>query len=87
VNSFSGGFNTATTLVVYFFNLLSLTDLSASTYASSTNDIIKMLGYIQYETAANNPPKKVGKVLGKIFTKIFNVQVPEVQYKSYGTSV
>jgi hypothetical protein len=25
----------------------------------------------------------VGKILGKIFTKIFNVQVPDVQYQVY----
>lgn len=35
VNSFSGGFNTMTTLAVYAFNLLNLDD--------SSNDIVVML--------------------------------------------
>ncbi len=32
---------------------------------------------------AYNAPKPFGKILGKIFTQIFNVQVPDVQYQSY----
>lgn len=47
-----------------------------------TNDIVKMVTY-KDEVAANNPPKKVGKVLGNIFTKVFNIQVPDVEYTSY----
>jgi hypothetical protein len=79
VNSFSGGFNTMTTLAVYSFNLLNLSD--------ENNDITKMLDIIEdipagtYTNEAR--PKEVGKILGKIFTKIFNVQVPDVQYQVY----
>jgi len=28
-------------------------------------------------------PKEFGKRLGKIFTKFFNFQVPDIQYQSY----
>jgi hypothetical protein len=79
VNSFSGGFNTMTTLAVYSFNLLNLSD--------PNNDITKMLDIIDTaETATittDTKAKDVGKILGKIFTKIFNVQVPDVQYQVY----
>ncbi len=34
----------------------------------------------------NNNVLDFGKILGKIFTKFFNVQVPDVQYKAYGTT-
>ncbi len=78
VNSFSGGFNTMTTLAVYSFNLLNLSD--------SNNDITKMLDIIdepENATTTDDKAKRVGKILGKIFTKIFNVQVPDVQYQVY----
>ena len=84
VNSFSGGFNTMTTLAVYLFNLLNLDD--------PTNDITNMLTISKWGNTAsgvtpviNDDTKstEVGKVLGKIFTKIFNVQVPDVQYNVY----
>lgn len=79
VNSFSGGFNTMTTLAVYAFNLLNLDDPS--------NDINKMIAITaETETATNTADvkaRRVGIVLGKIFTKIFNVQVPDVQYQVY----
>jgi hypothetical protein len=79
VNSFSGGFNTMTTLAVYSFNLLNLSD--------ENNDITKMLDIIDDKPAGKYTnearPKEVGKILGKIFTKIFNVQVPDVQYQVY----
>jgi len=78
VNSFSGGFNTMTTLAVYSFNLLNLSD--------ENNDITKMLDIIDDATTkytTDTKAKEVGKILGKIFTKIFNVQVPDVQYQVY----
>ena len=79
VNSFSGGFNTMTTLAVYSFNLLNLSD--------PNNDITMMLDIIDSVESTTNTTdmkaKKVGKILGKIFTKIFNVQVPDVQYQVY----
>ncbi len=78
VNSFSGGFNTMTTLAVYSFNLLNLND--------ENNDITKMLVIIEDNTTKYTVDTKavaVGKILGKIFTKIFNVQVPDVQYQVY----
>ena len=81
VNSFSGGFNTMTTLAVYAFNLLNLDD--------PNNDIVVMLTTAEQSTAAPSTwtdaskANAVGKTLGKIFTKIFNVQVPDVQYQVY----
>ena len=69
-----------TTLAVYFFNLLNLSD--------STNDINVMLDIVESTDTTKWPnddvkANAVGKVLGKIFTKIFNVQVPDVQYQVY----
>jgi hypothetical protein len=79
VNSFSGGFNTMTTLAVYSFNLLNLSD--------PNNDITQMLDIIDKAedatTTTDTKAKAVGKILGKIFTKIFNIQVPDVQYQVY----
>ena len=79
VNSFSGGFNTMTTVAVYSFNLLNLND--------KNNDIRKMVEIINGTETRNftveQRPKEVGKVVGNIFTKIFNVQVPDVQYQVY----
>ena len=82
VNSFSGGFNTMTTLAVYSFNLLNLSE--------PTNDITMMLDKVDaaapstVTTATKDATARaVGKILGKIFTKIFNVQVPDVQYQVY----
>jgi hypothetical protein len=79
VNSFSGGFNTMTTLAVYSFNLLNLSD--------KNNDITKMLDLIDKAEdttfTTDIKAKEVGKILGKIFTKIFNIQVPDVQYQVY----
>jgi hypothetical protein len=82
VNSFSGGFNTMTTLAVYSFNLLNLSE--------PTNDITMMLDKVDAAapssvTTANKDAtaRAVGTILGKIFTKIFNVQVPDVQYQVY----
>ena len=70
-----------TTLAVYAFNLLNLDD--------SSNDIVVMLNIAEQSTVSPStwtPDTKanaVGKILGKIFTKIFNVQVPDVQYQVY----
>jgi hypothetical protein len=75
VNSFSGGFNTMTTTAVYAFNLLDMTN--------TDNDLTKMMMFYDGTTTSTNKPKDVGKVLGNIFTKIFNVQVPDVQYQVY----
>jgi hypothetical protein len=73
VNSFSGGFNTLATFGIYSFNLLNLSD--------PKNDISTMLTI--YELTESEMPKlakalAIGKVLGKIVTKIFNFQVPDV---------
>ena len=80
INSFSGGFNTLTTLGVYFINLLNLSD--------SSNDLVKMIIYFDGQVdpviaADPDASKLVGKVLGKILKKILNVQVPEVKYSKY----
>ena len=71
-----------TTLAVYSFNLLNLSE--------PTNDITMMLDKVDAAapssvTTANKDAtaRAVGTILGKIFTKIFNVQVPDVQYQVY----
>lgn len=65
LNSFSGLFSTATSFAVYGFNQA---DLKTGT------DIVNA-----YNAATGTPvPKDLGKILGKIFTLIFNVQVPAV---------
>ena len=64
-----------TTLAVYAFNLLDLT--------ASDNDIANMMKLYDGTKTSTNKPKDIGKIMGKIFTKIFNVQVPDVQYQVY----
>lgn len=70
-----------TTLAVYSFNLLNLQD--------SNNDIVRMLNIVEASTTApstwtvDTKAAAVGKILGQIFTKIFNFQVPDVQYQVY----
>ncbi len=70
-----------TTLAVYTFNLLNLND--------ANNDIVRMLNIVDASTATpstwtvDTKAAAVGKILGQIFTKIFNFQVPDVQYQVY----
>ncbi len=46
---------------------------------------LKMLRLIEdtENPAVTNNVLEFGKILGNIFTKFFNVQVPDVQYQSY----
>ena len=70
-----------TTVGVYAFNLFNLAD--------PNNDINLMLDDAVIGDASIVPAVQdtranwVGQRLGKIFTKIFNVQVPDVQYQVY----
>ncbi len=64
-----------TTTAVYVFNLLDL--------SNQDNDVTKMMMIYDGSTTSTNKPKDVGKIMGNIFTKIFNVQVPDVQYQVY----
>jgi hypothetical protein len=82
VNSFSGGFSTATTLVTYVvFDLLSLNQ--------GNSDLNTMMNFIEKNNgvsatlSVNDQAQGVGKSYGRIFTKIFNMQVPDVQYNQF----
>lgn len=75
VNSFSGGFNTVTTIGVYFLNLLNFDD--------PDNDIVVMYNTYLAASPSDAQIKDFGLRLGKGFTKIFNVQVPSVQYQDF----
>jgi nicotinate-nucleotide pyrophosphorylase len=78
VNSFSGGFNTMTTLAVYAFNIIDMTQ------SADKNDIVKMATiYNDSSKTIEVKAKSIGIIAGTIFTKIFNVQVPDVQYQVY----
>ena len=90
VNSFSGGFNTAATVVVQGLQIFSFTGEVASA-TETENDYenyaygLKMLRLIDNteRPAVTDNALEFGKLLGKIFTKFFNVQVPDVQYQSF----
>ena len=73
-NSFAGSFNTMTTSGIYLFNQLDM--------AATTNDFKTMLDDKDSETTTGEHAKKIGVTLGKIFTKLYNVQVPEVKYET-----
>ncbi len=100
MNSFSGGFNTAATIVVQSFSIFDFTEASydsdgdgtttdteANTVYDNFSASVKMVNIIDGTAPASptdlNNPKGFGKVLGKVFTQFFNVQVPDVQYQSY----
>lgn len=75
VNSFSGQFNTLANMFVVGLNLLNFDDVD--------NDIVNM-----YEAATAASPtdaeiQDFGRRFGMIFTLLFNVQVPEVQYNDF----
>ena len=96
INSFSGGFNTAATVVVQGLQIF---NFDGEVTTGETDDDfagysygLKMLRLIEKaedavaaDAAADTKPFVVnfGKILGKIFTKFFNVQVPDVQYQVY----
>lgn len=90
VNSFSGGFNTIATIVVQSFSIFNFegevdaaqeTDLDYAKYSYG----LKMLRLIDNTEipAVDNNAIEFGKIFGKIFTKFFNVQVPDVQYRVF----
>ena len=74
-NSFAGSFNTMTTSGIYLFNQLDMT--------VTTNDFNTMLDLKDEESTLGEGKnaKEIGKQLGKIFTKLYNVQVPAVKYE------
>ena len=90
VNSFSGGFNTAATVVIQGFQIFTFTGEVASaneTVADYANypyglKLVRLIEDTELPAVTNNAIE-FGKILGKIFTKFFNVQVPDVQYQSY----
>ena len=90
INSFSGGFNTAATVVVQGFQIFTFTgEVDAATetdtdYANYPYGL-KMLRLIDdtERPAVTDNALEFGKLLGKIFTKFFNVQVPDVQYQAF----
>lgn len=76
VNSFAGGFNSMTTFGIYAFNLLDM--------AKTANDLNLMLD-IKEDPAITDErerAQKIGTILGQIFTKLYNVQVPDVEFKT-----
>lgn len=90
VNSFSGGFNTAATVVIQGFQIFTFNGEVASAnetvadYANYTYGLklVRLIEDTELPAVTNNAVE-FGKILGKIFTKFFNVQVPDVQYQSY----
>lgn len=89
INSFSGGFNTAATV---FLQSLSIFNFDGEVTSGETEENydgysygLKMLRLIEDTELpdVDNNVQEFGKILGKIFTKFFNVQVPDVQYQSY----
>ncbi len=90
VNSFSGGFNTAATVVIQGFQIFNFDGEVASASETDTDYAnypygLKMVRLIEDTElpAVTDNAIEFGKILGKIFTKFFNVQVPDVQYQSY----
>lgn len=89
INSFSGGFNTAATVFLQSLNIFNFdgevtSGETADNYAGYSYGL-KMLRLIEdtENPAVTNNALEFGKILGNIFTKFFNVQVPDVQYQSY----
>jgi hypothetical protein len=90
VNSFSGGFNTLATVVIQGFQIFTFNGEVASAdetdadYANYTYGLklVRLIEDTELPAVTNNAVE-FGKILGKIFTKFFNVQVPDVQYQSY----
>ena len=74
VNSFAGGFNTLTTSGIYAFNQLDVNKVDS--------DLNFMVDIIEGGMTEDQRAKIVGKRLGIIFTKLYNVQVPEVEFKT-----
>lgn len=90
VNSFSGGFNTAATVVIQGFQIFNF-DSEVASGSETANDyanypyglkLVRLIENTELPAVTNNAVE-FGKILGKIFTKFFNVQVPDVQYQSY----
>ena len=90
VNSFSGGFNTAATVVIQGFQIFNF-DGEVASGSETANDyanypyglkLVRLIENTELPAVTNNAVE-FGKILGKIFTKFFNVQVPDVQYQSY----
>lgn len=90
INSFSGGFNTAATVVVQGFQIFAL-DGEVAAASETDQDYanypygLKMIRLIDNteRPAVSDNALEFGKLFGKVFTKFFNVQVPDVQYQSY----
>ena len=74
VNSISGLFNTATTAFAYILNNMDATQTTSIFYQMDAD-----------VTAAS--VMDFGTSIGIIFTSVFNIQVPNVQYNSFTTSV
>ena len=66
VNSFSGFFNTFTTISIQGLNMLNL---------SAANNLLVMM----YNASITNSPIAFGISIGMLISKTFNVQVPDVQ--------
>lgn len=90
VNSFSGGFNTAATIAVQSFSIFNFegevaaaqeTDLDYAKYSYGLK-MLRLIENTEVPAVADNDIE-FGKLFGKIFTKFFNVQVPDVQYQSF----
>lgn len=89
LNSFSGGFNTAATVITQGLSIFNFE--GEVTTAETTTDFdgysygLKMARLIEgtENPTSAHPTRDFGMYLGKIFTKFFNIQVPDVQYQSY----
>jgi len=77
VNSFSGGLNTGTTLVVYLLNLLNT--------SSATNALVLMYA-AQSVTPTTQANLDFGTEIGIIISQILNFSVPDATYVSTSTT-
>lgn len=75
VNSFSGSFNTLSNLLVYGLNQLNFDD--------ANNNIVNMYKVSQKASPTEAEVQDFGKRLGSVFTNIFNVKIPAVQYQDF----
>jgi len=75
VNSFSGQFNTLANMFVVGLNLLNFDDID--------NDIVHMYEAATVASPTDAEIQDFGRRFGAIFTLLFNVQVPEVQYNDF----
>lgn len=75
INSFSGGFNTVMTSVVYCLNLLD--------FADTTNPMVIMYSIVDNSSLTDDDFEAYGLGFSTIIKNLANVKVPEAQYQDF----